>query len=95
MKKMYLGNAEPPQGNSNAKAQMAVMHDFGFPVYRSVRARNEDLAQKKIHTGLILLAPRLKHEFGIYLPLVASKNLFSVFNGSKVMLRINSFTNPK
>lgn len=30
--KNNLGNAEPPQGSSNAKARMAVIYDFGFPV---------------------------------------------------------------
>lgn len=80
-KNIYLGNAEPPQENSNARAQMAVIYDLGFPsVYRRVRARNKDLAQKRIHMCLILLALRLKHEFVIYLSLVASKFFLSMFS---------------
>lgn len=62
-------------------------------MYRSVRARKDDLAQKKeILMDLILLALKLKHEFGIYLNIVASKDPFNVFKGSKVMSRINSFS---
>lgn len=36
MKKIGLGNAEPPQGYSNAKAQMALMDGSGFPVSTDV-----------------------------------------------------------
>lgn len=93
MKKIDLENAEPPQGNSNAKAQMAVMHDFGFPVCTEVSGLGMKIwHKKKIHMDLILLSLKLKHEFGIYLTLVASKDPFNVSNGSKVMSRKNSFT---
>lgn len=89
MKKIYLGNAEPPQGNSTAKAQMAVVYGFGFPVCTEVSGLGTKIWSKhKIHMGLILLALRLKHEFGIYLSLVASKDPFNVFNGSKVKSKL-------
>lgn len=44
----------------------------------------------------VLLALKLKHEFGISLTLflAASNDPFNDFNGSKVMLRVNSFTKP-
>lgn len=48
--KIYLGHAEPPQGNSNAKAQMAAMYDFGFPVYTEVSGLETKAWHKKRFT---------------------------------------------
>lgn len=95
MKKMDLGNAEPPQENSNAKAQMAVMDGFGFLVSRDVsELRIKFCHTKKVHLELVLLALELEHEFNIILTLLlaASNDPFNDFNGSKVMLRTNSLS---
>lgn len=52
-KKIDLGDAEPPQENSNAKSQMAVMDGFGFPLSTDVfRARNQVLAHNKSSYGI-------------------------------------------
>jgi len=60
--------------------------------YRCVKARNRFGTRKNVHIELVLLALKLKHKFGISLALLlaASNDPFNHFNGSEIVLRINS-----